>query len=88
MKIRKTLLFISSLYFSLLIFNSVSYAMDVKREVLDNGLTLLIVERHNLPIVKVSVGINAGSIVEPQSYSKSFDGRHKEQDSGSDQRGD
>ena len=66
MKIRKTLLFISSLYFSLLIFNSVSYAMDVKREVLDNGLTLLIVERHNLPIVKVSVGINAGSIVEPQ----------------------
>jgi len=42
------------------------YALDVKREVLDNGLTLLIVERHNLPIVKVSVGINAGSIVEPQ----------------------
>ena len=42
------------------------YALDVKREVLENGLTLLVVERHNLPIVKISVGIKAGSIVEPE----------------------
>ncbi|MBI5058003.1 MAG: insulinase family protein [Nitrospirae bacterium] len=43
-----------------------AYALDVKRTVLDNGLTLLIVERHNLPVVKVSVGIKAGSILEPE----------------------
>src|SRR3972149_6915200 len=43
-----------------------AYALDVKREVPDNNLTLLTVERHNLPIVKVSVGIKAGSIIEPE----------------------
>ncbi|RJQ22391.1 MAG: insulinase family protein [Nitrospiraceae bacterium] len=43
-----------------------SYALDVKRDVLENGLTLLVVERHNLPIVKISVGVKAGSIVEPE----------------------
>lgn len=66
MKTRKILLFTLILHFSLLILNSVSHALDVKREVLDNGLTLLVVERHNLPIVKVSVGIKAGSIAEPE----------------------
>jgi zinc protease len=52
--------------FTLLIFSIPSYALEVKRSVLDNGLTLLIVERHNLPIVKVSMGINAGSLHEPE----------------------
>ncbi|MBI4698562.1 MAG: insulinase family protein [Nitrospirae bacterium] len=42
------------------------YALDAKREVLDNGLTLLIVERHSLPIVMVTVGIKAGSLIEPE----------------------
>lgn len=42
------------------------YALDIKREVLENGLTLLVVERHNLPIVMVTVGIKAGSLVEPE----------------------
>ena len=41
-------------------------ALDVKRQVLDNGLVLLIVERHNLPVVKVSLGINAGNLMEPE----------------------
>ncbi len=45
---------------------SYAYALDVKREVLNNGLTLLIVERHNLPMVIVNIGIKAGSVVEPQ----------------------
>ncbi len=43
-----------------------SYAgLDVKKEVLDNGLTLLVSERHNLPLVMVTVGIKAGSFIEP-----------------------
>ncbi|HDH52938.1 MAG TPA: insulinase family protein, partial [Nitrospirae bacterium] len=54
------------LQFAICIFNSSSYALDVKRRVLDNGLTLLIVERHNLPVVKVAVGINAGNLNEPE----------------------
>jgi len=43
-----------------------AYALNIQRSVLDNGLTLLVVERHNLPIVKVSVGVKAGSIIEPE----------------------
>ncbi len=43
-----------------------AYALDVKRSVLDNGLTLLIVERHNLPVVTVSLGINAGNLHETE----------------------
>jgi zinc protease len=43
-----------------------SDALNVKRQVLDNGLILLIVERHNLPVVKVSLGINAGNLMEPE----------------------
>jgi zinc protease len=42
-----------------------SHALDVNREVLDNGLTLLVSERHNLPVVKVSIGFKAGTLVEP-----------------------
>lgn len=51
---------------TLLIISSYSHALDVKRQVLDNGLTLLIVERHNLPVVKVNLGINAGNLHEPE----------------------
>ena len=54
------------LQFAICIFNSSSDALDVKRRVLDNGLILLIVERHNLPVVKVAVGINAGNLNEPE----------------------
>ncbi len=42
-----------------------AYALDVTRQVLKNGLTLLVVERHNVPVVRVSVGINAGNLHEP-----------------------
>jgi len=54
------------LHFAFLILHFPSYALDVKKTVLENGLTLLIVERHNLPIVMVNVGIKAGSLVEPE----------------------
>lgn len=64
-RFRKTTLYTLILYLTFLIFNSYLYALDVKREVLDNGLTLLMVERHNLPMVIVRVGIKAGSVFEP-----------------------
>jgi len=53
-------------YFILLIFISPSFALDVERKVLDNGLILLVVQRHNLPVVKVTVGIQAGNLLEPE----------------------
>ena len=43
-----------------------AYALDIKREVLPDGLTLLVVERHNLPIVMVTMGVKAGSLYEPE----------------------
>jgi zinc protease len=46
-----------------------SYAeagIEIKKEVLQNGLTLIIVERHHLPIVKVTMGFKAGSLMEPK----------------------
>ncbi|HDH05015.1 MAG TPA: insulinase family protein [Nitrospirae bacterium] len=55
------------LQFAFCMFNSSSHALDAERRVLDNGLTLLIVERHNLPVVKVAVGINAGNLHEPEA---------------------
>jgi zinc protease len=53
---------------SILLFTAVpsDAGLDIKRDVLENGLTLLIVERHNLPIVMVNVGIKAGSLIEPE----------------------
>ncbi len=62
----KTTLLVLIVNFTFLIANSPSHALDVKRSVLKNGLTLLIVERHNLPVVKVSIGIKAGSLIEPE----------------------
>lgn len=60
-------LFILSLLCCALLSNA--YALDVKRDVLDNGLTLLVVERHNLPVVTVTLGIKAGSLIEPEERS-------------------
>ncbi|GAB4544137.1 MAG: pitrilysin family protein [Thermodesulfovibrionia bacterium] len=53
---------LSTLYFLLI---PDAHALNIKREVLDNGLVLLMVERHNLPMVIVKLGIKAGSVVEP-----------------------
>jgi len=60
-------LFILSLLCCALLSNA--YALDLEREQLDNGLTLLVVERHNLPVVMVTLGIKAGSLVEPEEKS-------------------
>jgi zinc protease len=58
--------FIVIFHCALLVFNHPSHALEVERSVLDSGLTLLIVERHNLPIVKASILINAGSLHESE----------------------
>ncbi|MBF0344231.1 MAG: insulinase family protein [Nitrospirae bacterium] len=44
-----------------------AHAIDVRREILNNGLTLLHIERHNLPIVKVNLLIRASKLNEPVS---------------------
>lgn len=62
---KRLFLLLSLLLFFTLFFTD-AHALDVKRKTLDNGLTLLVVERHNLPIVMVTVGIRAGSLVEPE----------------------
>ncbi|MBI4843439.1 MAG: insulinase family protein [Nitrospirae bacterium] len=46
-----------------------AYALEAKRSLLENGMTLMVVEKHNLPVVKVVVGIKAGSIYEPEGKS-------------------
>jgi zinc protease len=66
-----TALFLSA-FCSLILISVATQAeasLNIKREVIGNGLTLLIVERHHLPIVKVSVGIKAGSLREPAEKS-------------------
>ncbi|MFN3396726.1 MAG: M16 family metallopeptidase, partial [Thermodesulfovibrionales bacterium] len=44
---------------------SFPFALDIKRHVLPNGLTILHVERHNLPIITVTLLIKAGPFYEP-----------------------
>jgi zinc protease len=39
--------------------------LEISREVLPDGLTLLVAEKHNLPLVRVNVCVQAGTIVEP-----------------------
>ncbi|HYA26861.1 MAG TPA: pitrilysin family protein [Thermodesulfovibrionales bacterium] len=42
-----------------------AYALDIRRSVLPNGLTVLQVERHNLPIIMVSLLVKASPLGEP-----------------------
>lgn len=53
----------------MVVFTATARALDVKRIELPNGLILLVVERHNLPVVKVSLGIDAGNLYEPEDKS-------------------
>lgn len=64
-KFSGAIFFLLIVNFVFLILHSSSYALDAQRMVLDNGLVLLVAQRDNLPIVKVSMGIRAGSVVEP-----------------------
>ncbi|MBF0537950.1 MAG: insulinase family protein [Nitrospirae bacterium] len=49
----------------LMVFPLTAHAIDVRREVLDNGLTLLHIQRDNLPIVKINLLIRASKLDEP-----------------------
>jgi zinc protease len=42
------------------------FALDVKRTVLPNGLTVLHAENHNLPVVMITLIVNAGQVHEPK----------------------
>lgn len=65
MGFKKTVFLTLFLLFAFLFFISCSYALEVKKKTLENGLVLMVVERHNLPVVKVSIGIDAGNLHEP-----------------------
>jgi zinc protease len=64
MRFKKIIFYLLILHFTFLIFHSSSHALDVDRTVIENGLTLMIVERHNLPVIKVTVSFDAGSLRE------------------------
>jgi zinc protease len=53
------------LAFALLIIASQAFALDINKTVLENGLTVLHVERHNLPLVMVTLLVKSGSVDEP-----------------------
>ena len=59
MRTKKNKIFLLLFIFPVLccVLLSNAYALDVKRDALGNGLTLLIVERHNLPMVMVTLGV-------------------------------
>jgi zinc protease len=60
----KKTMFIVILLF-LLLPGSAWARLEIIREVLPNGLTLLVAEKHNLPLVMVNVCVQAGTLVEP-----------------------
>lgn len=62
----RAIIFLLVFDFVFLIVDSPSYALDVKRSILPNGLTVLHVERHNLPTVMVTVLVKASPFNEPQ----------------------
>lgn len=65
-KPRNILIFSLIFNFAFLIFNFSSYALEFKRQTLPNGLTVVHVERHNLPIVMVTLLIEASPLHEPE----------------------
>jgi zinc protease len=62
---KKTIIITLLVHCALFIVHSSVHALEVNRKVLDNGMVLMMVERHNLPIVKVTIGFNAGNLNEP-----------------------
>ncbi|MBF0319346.1 MAG: insulinase family protein [Nitrospirae bacterium] len=65
---RKILITLAALVtFTLSLFCGNAFAIDAKRVVMPNGLVVLHSERHNLPVVKMSLLINASKLDEPPS---------------------
>ncbi|KJU86615.1 peptidase M16 domain-containing protein [Candidatus Magnetobacterium bavaricum] len=63
MKMHIKVLFVTIL---LAVFPLTAHALDVRREVLMNGLTLLHMERGNLPVVRINLLIRASKLDEPE----------------------
>lgn len=62
----RVIFFFFSLFAVQCLMFSSAQALDIKRTVLDNGLTVLHVERHNLPTVMVTMLVKASSLNEPK----------------------
>jgi zinc protease len=65
-KLRKILIFSLIFNFALLTFNFPLHALDVNKKMLPNGLTVLHSEKHNLPIVMITMIVKAGLLDEPK----------------------
>ncbi|MCX5717743.1 MAG: pitrilysin family protein [Nitrospirae bacterium] len=65
-KFRKILILSIAFNFALLIFNSPLYAFDANKKILPNGFTVLHFEKHNLPIVMITMIVKAGLLDEPK----------------------
>jgi zinc protease len=63
---KRVYLFILAACLSLFIACPGALALEVKRKVLPNGLTVLHAERHELPLVMVTLLVRAGSFDEPE----------------------
>ena len=63
MQIVLFLLTLFTVYYSL--FTS-AYALDANKKILPNGLTVLHSEKHNLPIVMITMIVKAGLLDEPK----------------------
>lgn len=49
-----------------LVFSATSYGLDIKKKVLPSGLTVLHVEKHNLPLVMATMLVKASHVDEPE----------------------
>lgn len=69
-KIKKFCFFLSAMLFLLLtsyfLLPTCSFALDANKKILPNGLTVLHSEKHNLPIVMITVIVKAGLLDEPK----------------------
>ncbi len=63
---KKTLIFLLLLFTVYCSLVTDSYALEIKKQVFSNGLTVLHVERHNLPIVMITLLIKASPLNEAE----------------------
>jgi len=61
----QTFLFFFTILLSVVCLLSSAHALEIKRQTLPNGLTVLHAERHNLPIVMLTILIKASPLNEP-----------------------
>lgn len=62
---RKTSIYSSVLILALLLFVAPSHVVEIRKEITPNKLTVLQVERHNLPVVMITLLVKASPLNEP-----------------------